>query len=429
MALSTGKTAEVMFEKWKETYDHQDSMLSLVDKTEPDGGMMQNASNVIWYPVQQHRPVIDGWDLSGQETGIIEETYPAVLGTPKNDFIQQRADDLRTRVFWERAAEQSALTQATDLNKNLAQAIVTQGSLFYRSSATSGYDFIAEAQAIMNERQLNKSSRCFILNDRDNLTFASDLAARQTIQGRPETIWSSGQIAQNVAGFENVMTASFLPNITGAADPAVTITGDQSFAPSGGSVNATTLVVTNVDYREASLVVNNSALVSVGDKFTLENTAGDADDIESVGLADKNSTGQKMTFTVIEITDGTHIKVYPKPIAPDDAALSTLEKSYSNISTQITGAATLTRLNIDTSKKANIFFDKSAIEVIGGTIPAELFAQYDGMKVITDSLANGLQLYMVYDGDLATMNFRFRIFVWYGITVCNPSNCGAAVVA
>ena len=424
MSLSTGKTAEIMFEKWKETYDHQDSMLALVDKTEPDAGMMQNASNVIWYPIQQHRPIISGWDLTGSETGVIEETYPAVLGTPNNDFIQQRADDLRTQTFWERAAEQSAKRQATELNKDLAQAIVTQGSLFYRSNATSGYDFIAEAQAIMNERQLNESMRCFILNDRDNLTFATDLAARQTLQGRPETIWSKGQLAQNIAGFENVMTASFLPNITGAADPAVTITGNQSFAPSGGTVNATTLVVTNVDYREASLVVNDSSLVSVGDKFTLENS-GTA--VQSVGLADKTTSGQAMTFTVIELTDSTHIKVYPKPIAPDDGALSTLEASYSNINTQILTAATLTRLNIDASKKANIFFDKSAIEVIGGTIPAELFAQYDGMKVITDSLANGLQLYMVYDGDIATMNFRFRIFVWYGITVCNPSNCGVAV--
>ena len=220
------------------------------------------------------------------------------------------------------------------------------------------------------------------------------------------------------------MRASFLPNITGAADPAVTITGNQSFAPSGGTVNATTLVVTNVDYREASLVVNDSSLVSVGDKFSLENS-GTA--VQSVGLADKTTSGQAMTFTVIELTDSTHIKVYPKPIAPDDGALSILEASYSNIDTQILTAATLTRLNIDASKKANIFFDKSAIEVIGGTIPAELFAQYDGMKVITDSLANGLQLYMVYDGDIATMNFRFRIFVWYGITVCNPSNCGVAV--
>lgn len=424
MALSTGKTAEVMFEKWKETYDHQDSMLTLVQKTEPDAGMMQNSSNVIWYPVQQHRPIISGWDLTGQETGIIEETYPAVLGTPDNDFIQQRADDLRTRTFWERAAEQSAKRQGTELNKNIADAIKDQGSLFYRSNATSGYDFIAEAQAIMNERQQVDNGRAFILNDRDTLTFATDLAARQTLQGMPDAVWKKGQLGQNIAGFDNVMTGSFLSNITGAADPAVTVTGDQSFAPSGGTVNATTKVVTNVDYREASLVINDSTLMAVGDKFTIENSAVA---VQSLGLADKNATGQAMTFTVIELTDATHIKIYPKPIAADDPALTTLEAAYANINTQILDAATITRLNTDATKKSNIFFDKSAIEVIGGTIPAELFAQYDGMKVITDSLANGLQLYMIYDGDMVQMTFRFRIFVWYGITICNPANCGVAV--
>jgi hypothetical protein len=423
MALSTGKTAEVMFEKWKETYDHQESLLPLTEFHEPDAGMMQNASNVIWYPVQQHRPIISGWDISNEETGIIEETYPAVLGTPNNDFVKQRADDMRDQRFWERAAEQAAKRQATELNKDIASAVATQGSLFYRSNVTSGYEFVAQAQAIMNERQLNETQRVFVLNDRDNLTFGTDLAARQTLQGRPEQTWSKGQIGQNIAGFD-VYTGSYLPNLTGGADPAVTVTGNQSFAPSGGSVNATTKVVTNVDYREASLVVNNSALVTVGDKFTLENS-GTA--VQSIGLADKQATGEAMTFSVIELTDATHIKIYPKPIATDDAALTTLEAAYANINTQILNAATLTRLNIDASNKTNIFFDKSAVEVIGGSIPAELFAQYDGMKVITDTLANGLQLYMVYDGDIATMDFRFRIFVWYGITVCNPSNCGCAV--
>ena len=192
----------------------------------------------------------------------------------------------------------------------------------------------------------------------------------------------------------------------------------------GGTVNATTGVVTNVDYREASLVVNDSSLMAVGDKFTLENS-GTA--IQSIGLADKNASGQAMTFTVIELTDSTHIKIYPKPIAADQTGISDLEAAYANINTAILNAATITRLNIDASNKANLFWDRSAVEVIGGTIPAELFKQYDGMKVITDTMKNGLRLYMVYDGDIATMTFRYRIFTWYGITICNPSNCGVAV--
>ena len=305
MALSTGKIAEVMFEKTKETYEHQFQMLNLTNFHQPDGGAMQNSGNFIWYPVQQHAPVIAGWDLTGSETGIIEETYPALLGTPSNDFVQMRADDLRDARFWERRGVQSGKKQATELNRLIAAAIVTQGGLFYRSNATSGYEFIAEAQAIMNERQQVNNGRAFVINDRDNLTFGADLAARQTLQGRPEETWARGQIGSNVAEFD-IFTGSFLPNVTGGADPAVTVTGNQDFSPSGGTVNATTGVVTNVDYREASLVVNDSSLVSVGDKFQLENTGTE---VQSVGLADKVASNNAMTFTVIELTDATHIKI------------------------------------------------------------------------------------------------------------------------
>jgi len=423
MALSTGKIAEVMFEKTLETFETQEDMLSLTNFHEPDKGTMQNTGNFIWYPVQQHAPIISGWDISGTETGIIEETYPALLGTPNNDFVRMRADDLRDQRFWERRAAQSGKRQASELNADIASAIALQGSLFYRSNATSGYEFIAEAQAIMNERQTMAEQRTFMLNDRDTLLFSKDLAARQTLQGKPSKTWKTGQIGQNIAGFD-VYTGSFLPNLAGGADPAVTVTGNQAFVPSAGTVNATTGVVTNIDYREASLVVNNSALLTVGDKFQLENTAVA---VQSVGLDDKVATGQPMTFSVIELTDGTHIKIYPKPIAVGQAAITTLQEAYANINTQILNAATLTRLNIDTTNKTNLFWDRSAVEVIGGCIPAELFKQYDGMKVITDTMKNGLKLYMVYDGNIDTMTFRFRMFTWYGVTINNPSNCGVAV--
>ena len=423
MALSTGKIAEVMFEKALDTHEHQMDMLDMVSFHQPEGGMMQNTGNFIWYPVEQHAPVISGWDLSGQETGIIEETYPALLGTPSNDYVKMRADDLRTTRFWENRGQESGKKQASTLNAAIASAILVQGSMFYRSNVTSGYEFIAEAQAIMNERQLKTTQRYFLLNDRDTLLFSKDLAARQTLQGKAAKTWKTGQIGQNIAGFD-VFTGSFLPNITGAADGAQTINGNMAFVPVGGTVNATTGVVTNVDYREADLVVNTSVGLSVGDKITLQNTAVD---VYAVGLADKTNTGQVMTFTIIEVTDATHIKVYPKPIAADQAGISVLEAAYANINTAILTGATITRLNIDATNKTNLFWDKSAVEVIGGTIPAELFKQYDGMKVITDTMKNGLNMYLVYDGNIDTMTFRFRLFTWYGITIKNPSNVGSCV--
>jgi hypothetical protein len=262
-----------------------------------------------------------------------------------------------------------------------------------------------------------------MLNDRTNLTYGSDLAARQTLQGRPEQVWATGQIGQNVAEFD-VYTASFLPNLAGGADPATTVTGNQSFAPQAGSVNTSTGVVTNVDYRIASIPVADSSSYNVGDKVTISNGGTP---VNALGLTDKTDTGQPMTFSIVGKPDATTIQVYPKPIAADDAALSTLELAYANIDTVILNGATVDRLNTVASEKANIFWDKGAVEVLGGEIPADLLKDYDGMKVVSDTMSNGQVMYIVYDGSLVDMSFRYRIFTWYGITICAPHACGVAI--
>jgi len=419
MQLTTGKVVEMVFEKALETYENEMQLLPLTDFTQPEAGAMQNAGNVIWRPRQQFRPTIPGWDVTGKETGIIEETYPAVLGIPENDVIQQRADDMRTTRFWETAGEESGRQQVTQLNQAIADTIALQGSLFYRSNATSGYDFIGGAQALMNERKGKKTNRCFILNDRDNLSFASDLAARQTLQGRPADVWTNGQIGKNIAEFD-VYTGSFLPNLVGGANPATTVTGNQTFAPTAGSVNATTKVVTNVDYRTADIPVAASAEYNVGDKVTIG-------DVQSVNLATKQATGQLMTFTIVGKPDATTITVFPKPIAYDDAALSDLEKAYANVNTTIANANTVNRLNIDASAKTNLFWDKGAVEVVGGTIPANLFSQFGGAKVVSKTMSNGQTMYMLYDGDILTMNLTMRLFTWYGVTMADPTRAGVAI--
>jgi hypothetical protein len=419
----TGKIAEVMFEEILDTYEHQDQMLDLVSFMEPNGADMQNSNNVLWRPVQQHRPILSGFDLTGLEQNIIQETYPAVLGTPKNDLISQRADDMRDMQFWRDAGKTSGLQQVTELNKSIAAAITTQGSMFYRSNVTSGYDFVGEAQALMNERQGKKTERCFVMNDRDNLKFAKDLAGRQTVQGRPEAVWSSGQVGNNIAEFD-IYTASYLPNLVGGADPATTVTGDQSFAPQGGTVDATTKAVTNIDYRTATIPVAASASYNVGDKVTFANGGTT---VKALGLADKTNTGVAMTFTIVAKPNATSITVFPKPIAFDDPALSALEKQYANIDTRILNTATVNRVNTDASKKANLFFDKDAVEVFGGTIPVQLFKQFDGMQVVSQKMKNGLTMYMIYDANMINMNFRFRVFTWYEVTIKDPSRCGVGV--
>ena len=419
---TTGKIVEVLFENALETHELEPQLIELTTLETPDAAMMQNSGEVQWRTVDQHADLFSGFDATGQESEIIEETYPRILGTPTNDLPKQRLDKLRDMRFWERRGKESGRQQARQLNKQIATAMAQQAGMYYRSNATSGFDFLSEAEVMMTERQLARTESCFMINPRDMRTFATDLAARQTIKGRPEDTWKTGQIGSGVSEFDGIYTGNYLPNILGGA-ASTTVTGSQSFKPEGGTVDQDAGTVTNVDYRNASIVVADSSVFVAGSKVNISNGGVP---VKALGLSDKTDTGEAMTFTVKSITDATHIVISPKPIAHDDSALTRLEKQYANIDTVILNAATVDRINVDASKKVNLFWDKSAVEVIGGTMPVELFGDMAGKKYISETLANGLEMYMIYDGDILTLDFRFRIFTWYGITIANPSAVGVA---
>lgn len=417
----TLKIVEAYLENAVNETEKQVQLIETVNRIAPDMAALQNADNFVWGRVEQHQPVLDGFDLTGQEQDIIEESYPRLLGTPKNVLIKQRIDQVRDISYWERAGKAGGKRLTSDLNQRIAAAAVTQGSLHVRTNATSGYDVVSAAQVILNERQGMNNGRYFLFNDRDQNAVSKDLASRENLAGRPTDTWMKGTIGQDVAEFENVLTGSFLPNLAGGADPATTVTADQSFAPEGGSVNATTGVVTNVDYRSATIPVTASAGYAVGDKVTFANGGTT---VKAVGLEDKTNTNQAMTFTIVAIPNGTSVTVYPKPIAADDPGLSALEASYANIDTRILNTATMNRVNIDASVKTNLFWDRNAIEVMTGEVPVQLFQEFAGKKIAQAAMENGQTMYMMYDGDIVTADFRYRIFTWDGITIANPQQVG-----
>lgn len=421
---TTAKIAMAYFDSILDTWEEQTDLLPMTTYTEPDGSKMQVSGNSYWESVEQHSNIVEGDDLSGvTPSGIIQESVQISLGTKKNVWTSQKADDMRTNQFWVNKGVVDAKTHAMRLNSDIANAVAIQGSLYYRLNVTSGFDFMNEAQNQMNERQLPDSMRYFMFNDRSSGKFAKDLAARQTVQGRPEQAWATGQVGQNINGFD-VYTGSFLKNLVGGATPDTTVTGAQSFKPEGGTVDPVTGTVTNVDYRYATIVVAASAGYNVGDKIKFINGGTD---VKALGLGDKTDTNEPMSFTVISKPSATTMRISPKPIALDDAALSAHEKSYANIDTTIKNAAVVTRLNTDASAKTNLFWDKNAIKVVGGTLPAAMFAEFNSAKVITKSLSNGLPVYCMYDGDIADLTFRYRVLAWTGVTVVNPSNCGVAI--
>ena len=123
MANSTGKIMATLFDKFVKQMDDNDVYIRSMDTDSISPSDMQNASNVYWRGVEQQRPVLTGWDLTGQETGIIEQYYPATLSDPKNDLMQIRIDDLRDEGFMNRALKASVAQQKSTLNKTVADLV------------------------------------------------------------------------------------------------------------------------------------------------------------------------------------------------------------------------------------------------------------------------------------------------------------------
>lgn len=417
MALSTGKIIVTLFDQVLKQMNDNDvySRLITADSIAPD--RMQNASNVYWRTVEQQRKAISGWDLTGLETGIIEQYYPLQLGTPTNDFMQIRVDDLRDKGFMNRAVNASASTLRSDLNKAIADLVASTGSLYYETNAT-GYNFVAEADTIMTERQANRDAgSSFFLAPRVAKVMASDLAGRDAPPtGLSLKMYQKSLINEDIAGFQ-VWRAPTYGTVAARANATTTTVASnvveipRGFQTSGG-------VNVNVDYRFGTISLTSGTNYNVGDVITI---AG----VNALGLKDKTNTNQLMTFKIIS-KNVNDIVVYPKPIAANQAGITTEQAAYANISTAILAGAVVSKVNA-TGGQANSFWSNDSIEIVSGDAPLELLNEFDGMKVVSESLDSGVKLYMAYDAALATLNCRVRLFTWYGLCNCDPARNGSAI--
>lgn len=417
MANNTAKTIVTFYESVLEQMNQDTTMARRVDIDTVDGGTLQNANNIYWKTVEQQAPVITGWDMTGQETSIISQAYPLQLSDPRNDFFQLRVDELRDKRHMEQRSRASAKKLSSDQNKRIADLVASTGSLYYQSSA-AGFDFVAEADTLMFERQANRDAGAsFFLSPRDNQVMASDLASRSDLSGKPLTAYETAMIGKNVAGFD-IFRGSYVGNIaarvnaTGGTVSANVTEVPEGFTTSGGSIQ-------NVDYRVGAipLGVGEGANFAAGDVITVSG-------VNSVGLMDKRDTGQLMTFRVVSKTGDT-LNVYPKPIAANQAGITPEQAAYANISTAIVSGATVAAINTSAGRVSSFWADDS-ISIVNGDAPLDMLNEFDGMKVVSETLDSGVKVYMAYDASLPTLNCRVRVFTWYGLVNRDPSRNGNA---
>lgn len=419
MALSSGKIVAAFFDKTLKAIEKQDAMSNLVDVDSISMDTMQNTTDQYWRNVEQQAPVIVGRDLTGLETDVIEQVYPLTVSAPRNDFFELNVSQLRDEGFMNRRAEASAKKLASDLNKQIADEVAATGSLYYET-ASADFDFVAEADAILDERQAYRDDGCsFFLNSRANQAMSGNLASRTLFpSNRSEEAYKKNMVGENVAGFD-MYRASFAGNISAALNATTTtVSADVVDVPAGQHTVGGTLV--NLDYRFGTIPFTAVTNFQVGDAITI---AG----VNSLGVMDKSDTGELMTFRIIAI-DTLNVTVYPKPIAADQAGITDAEAAYANISTSIDSAAVISKVNV-AGGKVNSFWANDSICVVNGREPLELLGEFAGMKVERETMANGIDLYIAYDASIDTLNAKFRLFTRYGVVNKDPSRNGNAIYA
>ena len=417
MAVSTAKTVFALFDKILKQMDDNDVYSRQMTVDSMSASQMQTSSNIFWRNVQQQRKAQSGWDMTGLQTGIIEQNYPISLGTPTNDFIQVRLDDLRKPEFLDRAVMESVSTLQSDLNKSIADLVASTGTMYYESSST-GYDFVAEADTLMTERQINRAmGSSFFLNPRTNQVMAKDLASRDAPPtGISKSAWETALVNPRIAGFQVYRAPTYGSIAARANATTTTVASDVTEIPRGYTTSGG--VEVNVDYRYGTVSLTAGTNYNVGDVITF---AG----VNALGIKDKTDTGELMTFRIIA-KDTNDITVYPKPIAADQAGITTEQAAYANISTAIVSGMVVSKVNA-TGGQCNSFWSNDSIEIVNGDIPMELVNEWGGMKIESETISSGLRVYIGYDSNLTTLQNIVRVFLWYGTVNKDPSRNGNAI--
>ncbi|MBT0716880.1 coat protein [Rosenbergiella epipactidis] len=424
MALNEGQMVTLAIDEVIETVTNLTPMAQRANKYTPPAGAMQRGSNTIWMPVEQEAPTQEGWDLTGKATGIEELSVAVNLGDPDNDFFSLRADDLRDETSYRRRIQASAKKLASNLEVKIATMAAEMGSLVVTSDGEISQDnrawpFLAEAEEIMFDRELNRDSGLsYFFNPKDYTKAGYNLAGKDNFGRLTEDAYKTGSIQNQVAGFDEVMRSPKLTVLPKSTATGLTVSGAQSFKPQAWTLDNEGNK-SNVDNRFASLTLSSTSGLKRGDKISF---AG----VKFLGQMAKNVLTHDATFSVVRVVDGTHIEITPKPVALNDTTLSPEQRAYANVNTTLADKTAINILNTQDAR-TNVFWADDSIRIVSQPIPAshEMFA---GMKTRSFDIPDvGISGIFATQGDISTLSGLCRIAVWYGVNATRPEAIGVGL--
>lgn len=423
MANSFSKEERVAFEQIIEGFHDQLVLSNTITVFRPESVMMERTSNIIWRSQPYVARSYSGTDMTANFNNSTQLSVPVTIGFNRSSPWTMTSFELRDALQEGRLGEAAGQKLASDINVAVNNVAAYQGTLVVkRTVAATGFDDLAQAEALMNEQGIQTSNRFAAFSTRDYNGMASDLAKRQTMQGKPETAYEKALVGQGIANFD-VLKMDYTPRLPAAAGVGVTINGAQFYVPTATST-ASTGEVSNVDNRYMNLSITvTSGTVAVGDCFTI-GTANTSNAVNAIHHITKGDTGQLKTFRITAIITGAGgtgvIQVSPPIIAGSNGGGSNAEIAYQNVTQKALASAAVTFLNTQ-SAFANPFWHKDALELIPGHDATPTDA---GTSVLRSTTEQGIELVWQKWYDIKTKVILYRLDTFFGVANKQPEMSG-----
>jgi hypothetical protein len=412
---SFSKEERVAFEDLIEGFEDALVLSRNVSKYSTDQTMMARTNDTIWRPMPYIAQTFDGMDQTANFGTSTQLAVPATIGFKKSSPWIMDATELRDALQEKRLGDAAKQKLASDINVAVMGVAAAQGTLFVkRSTAATGFDDVAACEAIFNEQGIMHNDRYLALSTRDYNGMASNLAGRQTMQGKPVTAYEKAYVGL-IASFDTYKLDYANRQAAAAGGAGITIStlvgGGNVYVPRATST-ATTGETSNVDNRYQRVTVSSTTNVAAGDAFTIAA-------VNAVHHITKGDTGQLKTFRVISVDSSTTMTISPPLITGQGGTDAELQYKNCVVNTAASNSA-IVFLNT-VAGSINPFWQKDAIELLPGryAVPAD-----SGAAVMRATTEQGIELVFQKQYDINTMKTKYRIDTLFGVCAKNPEMMG-----
>lgn len=409
------KEEKVAFEDILEGFNDALVLSRYVSRYGANDRDLERSEDTVWRPMPYVARSYDGADQTANFLEKTQLSVPANIGYEKSSPWLMTTRELRDALQENRLGEAAKQKLASDINVAITNVASLQGTIVVaQSAAASGFADLAEADSAMNEIGVDMGNRCAGITSRDYNLMAQSLSNRGTVNDIVKKAYERAYIDM-ISGFDT-LKMDYGRTISAATATGVSINGAGQFYVPAARSTAATGEKANVDNRSQTISVTVTAgTLAVGDSFTI---AG----VNKVHLITKEDQLQPKTFRVTEIVTGGGgtgtIKVSPPIISGGGS--SDAELSYQNVTATPVDGAAITMLNT-VAAKANPFWHKSAIELMGTTEAIDAGAGWEVMKATTDQ---GIEVNFMKQADINLKRYKYRLDVLFGVTMLQPEMAG-----